>query len=186
MKNPDAREPTETLPDRLRRGDVFAPGCPSREVMRHVTSSWGLLILIALQDGTLRFGELRRRAGGVSERMLAQTLRWLEGDGLVVRRSHPVVPPHTDYTLTKNDCPTSWRMAGLSIRFMSAGQCRPVMIAIAPMSQPGPLIADEQTTESDAITQKTRRQKREEIRCPWHIKTSVKPRPRGFQIRGCC
>lgn len=100
MKNPDASEPTETLPDRLRRGDVFAPGCPSREVMKHVTSSWGLLILIALQDGTLRFGELRRRAGGVSERMLAQTLRWLEGDGLVVRRSHPVVPPHTDYTLT--------------------------------------------------------------------------------------
>lgn len=68
--------------------------------MKHVTSSWGLLILIALQEGTLRFGELRRRAGGVSERMLSQTLRWLEGDGLVVRRSYPVVPPHTDYTLT--------------------------------------------------------------------------------------
>ena len=82
------------------RGNVFAPTCPSREVMKHVTSSWGLLILIALQDGTLRFGELRRRAGGVSERMLSQTLRWLEGDGLVLRRSYPVVPPHTDYTLT--------------------------------------------------------------------------------------
>lgn len=85
---------------RPRHGNVFASGCPSREVMKHVTSSWGLLILIALQDGTLRFGELRRRAGGVSERMLSQTLRWLEGDGLVLRRSYPVVPPHTDYTLT--------------------------------------------------------------------------------------
>lgn len=100
MKNTDAPPRSDGLRVQLRRGDVFAPGCPSREVMKHVTSSWGLLVLIALQDGTLRFGELRRRAGGVSERMLAQTLRWLEGDGLVVRRSHAVVPPHTDYTLT--------------------------------------------------------------------------------------
>ena len=89
-----------TIADRLRRGDLFEPGCPSREVMRHVTSSWGVLILIALQDGTMRFSELRRRVTGVSERMLAQTLRWLEEDRLVVRRSYDVVPPHTDYTLT--------------------------------------------------------------------------------------
>ena len=68
--------------------------------MKHVTSSWGVLILIALQDGTMRFSELRRRVTGVSERMLAQTLRWLEQDRLVVRRSYEVVPPHTDYTLT--------------------------------------------------------------------------------------
>ena len=89
-----------TTADRLRRGDVFAPDCPSREVMRHVTSSWGVLILIALQDGTMRFSELRRRVTGVSERMLAQTLRRLEQDRLVVRRAYEVVPPHTDYTLT--------------------------------------------------------------------------------------
>lgn len=86
--------------NRVRHGNVFASGCPSREVMKHVTSSWGLLILIALQAGTLRFGQLRRQAGGVSERMLSQTLQWLVGDGLVLRRSYPVVPPHTDYTLT--------------------------------------------------------------------------------------
>lgn len=98
IKGPILASPRDS--GRVRHGNVFASGCPSREVMKHVTSSWGLLILIALQDGTLRFGELRRRAGGVSERMLSQTLRWLEGDGLVLRRSYPVVPPHTDYTLT--------------------------------------------------------------------------------------
>ena len=76
------------------------PDCPSREVMRHVTSSWGVLVLIALRDGTMRFSALRRRVRGVSERMLSQTLQWLENDGLVRRRAYPVVPPHTDYTLT--------------------------------------------------------------------------------------
>ena len=114
MKNVASLEPEASLPDRLRRGDVFSPGCPSREVMKHVTSSWGLLVLIALQDGTLRFGELRRRAGGVSERMLAQTLRWLADDGLVVRRAHPGVPPHTDYTLTPMGREAADKVAGLA------------------------------------------------------------------------
>lgn len=100
MENNGSMPASAREPGRPRHGNVFASGCPSREVMKHVTSSWGLLVLIALQGGTLRFGELRRQAGGVSERMLSQTLRWLEGDGLVLRRSYPVVPPHTDYTLT--------------------------------------------------------------------------------------
>ena len=93
--------PVPPLSERLRRGDLFAQDCPSREVMKHVTSSWGVLILIALQDGTMRFSVLRRRVTGVSERMLSQTLQWLEGDGLVVRKSYPVVPPHTEYSLTE-------------------------------------------------------------------------------------
>lgn len=88
------------LARKIERGDLFEPNCPSREVMKHVTSSWGVLVLIALQDGTLRFSELRRKVSGVSERMLAQTLQWLEADGLVARKSYPVVPPHVDYTLT--------------------------------------------------------------------------------------
>lgn len=78
----------------------MAEACPSREVLRHVTSRWGVLVLIALDKGTLRFGELRRAIGGISERMLAQTLHWLEGDGLVDRAVHDVVPPRVDYTLT--------------------------------------------------------------------------------------
>ncbi len=103
MKEISPRAPARTkgrVARRIERGDVFEPNCPSREVMKHVTSSWGVLVLIALQDGTLRFSELRRKVSGVSERMLAQTLQWLETDGLVQRRSYPVVPPHVDYTLT--------------------------------------------------------------------------------------
>jgi DNA-binding HxlR family transcriptional regulator len=91
---------TQHLADRLERGDVFEPRCPSRRILKHVTSSWGVLTLIALKPGTLRFSELRRTVSGVSERMLSQTLQQLEADGLVIRRSYPVVPPHVDYTLT--------------------------------------------------------------------------------------
>jgi DNA-binding HxlR family transcriptional regulator len=87
------------LSERL-HGELLSEGCPSREVLKHVTSRWGVLVLIALQRGTHRFSELRRRIGGVSERMLAQTLQWLEADGFVARRAYPVVPPHVEYTLT--------------------------------------------------------------------------------------
>ncbi|MDP3340754.1 helix-turn-helix domain-containing protein [Frigidibacter sp.] len=80
--------------------DVMNENCPSRRVLNHVTSRWGVLILIALQGGTLRFSALRRRIGGVSERMLAQSLRLLEEDGMVRRTAHPVVPPHVEYDLT--------------------------------------------------------------------------------------
>ena len=89
------------LADRMERGDVFAPRCPSRAILRHVTSSWGTLALIALLPGTLRFSDLRRKVAGVSERMLSQTLKQLEGDGLVSRQSFPVVPPRVDYALTE-------------------------------------------------------------------------------------
>jgi DNA-binding HxlR family transcriptional regulator len=92
---------TTRLGDRMDRGDVFEPRCPSRTVLKHVTSTWGLLTLIALRPGTLRFSELKRKVNGVSERMLAQTLQQLEGDGLVLRRSFPVVPPHVEYSLTE-------------------------------------------------------------------------------------
>ncbi len=82
--------------------------------MKHVTSSWGVLILITLQSGTLRFSQLRRRVTGVSERMLSQTLQWLESDGLVARRSYPVVPPHTDYTLTPLGIEAAEKVASLA------------------------------------------------------------------------
>ncbi|WP_164012559.1 winged helix-turn-helix transcriptional regulator [Pyxidicoccus trucidator] len=82
------------------RGDVYAPNCPSRGVLDHVTSRWGVLVLVALMDGTHRFSELRRQVAGVSEKMLAQTLHALEEDGFVLREVHPVIPPHVDYSLT--------------------------------------------------------------------------------------
>jgi DNA-binding HxlR family transcriptional regulator len=89
-----------SLSQKMDRGDLMAAACPSREVLKHVTSRWGVLVLIALLSGTQRFSNLRRRVNGVSERMLAQTLQWLEGDGLVDRRAFKVVPPHVEYTLT--------------------------------------------------------------------------------------
>lgn len=82
------------------RGDLMSAACPSRTVLRHLTSRWGVLVLLALQPGTLRFAQLRRAVDGVSERMLAQTLQWLEEDGMVTRTAHAVVPPHVDYALT--------------------------------------------------------------------------------------
>lgn len=89
------------LTGKLARGDVLAAGCPSREVLRSMTSQWGVLVLMVLRDGTLRFSELRRRIGGVSERMLAETLKRLEANGLVNRVAYPVVPPVTEYSLTE-------------------------------------------------------------------------------------
>ena len=92
---------TSNQPARMRRGELFSAECPSREVLKHVTSRWGLLVLVALmEDGTLRFSDLRRKIGGVSEKMLAQTLQNLELDGFIDRVSHPVVPPHVEYSLT--------------------------------------------------------------------------------------
>ena len=80
---------------------AFTRGCPTREVLDHVMSKWAPLVLAALSDGApLRWSELRRRAEGVSEKMLAQTLRTLEQDGLVLRDARPVVPPHVEYSLT--------------------------------------------------------------------------------------
>ena len=80
--------------------DTFTPDCPTRVLLDHITSRWGVLILVALSSGTMRWGELRRWARGISEKMLAQTLRTLEADGLVLREQRPVVPPHVDYSLT--------------------------------------------------------------------------------------
>ncbi|ENO88621.1 winged helix-turn-helix transcriptional regulator [Thauera linaloolentis] len=89
-----------TLEQQMARGNLMAATCPSRDVLRHLTSRWGVLVLIALSGKTCRFSELRHAINGVSERMLAQTLQWLEGDGMVLRKAYPVVPPHVEYSLT--------------------------------------------------------------------------------------
>ncbi|MGZ4663077.1 MAG: winged helix-turn-helix transcriptional regulator [Arthrobacter sp.] len=79
---------------------VVPAGCPSRTLLDHVTSKWGVLLLIALSEGEQRWSDLRRRAEGISEKMLAQTLKTLERDGLVSRKAQPVIPPRVDYSLT--------------------------------------------------------------------------------------
>ncbi|MEU5611987.1 helix-turn-helix domain-containing protein [Streptomyces sparsogenes] len=81
-------------------GGPDAAMCPARGVLEHVTSRWGVLVLGVLLGGTHRFSEVRRAIGGVSEKMLAQTLQTLERDGFVRREAHPVIPPHVDYSLT--------------------------------------------------------------------------------------
>jgi DNA-binding HxlR family transcriptional regulator len=81
--------------------NVYDPSCPARQVLEHLTSRWGVLALGALQERTYRFAELGRRIDGVSEKMLAQTLRTLERDGLVRRVSYPEVPPRVEYSLTE-------------------------------------------------------------------------------------
>ncbi|WP_051105799.1 winged helix-turn-helix transcriptional regulator [Parafrankia discariae] len=81
-------------------GGFFPRDCPTRTVLDHVTSRWGILVLLTLAEGTLRWGELRRAVEGVSEKMLAQTLRVLEQDGLVHREAFVVIPPHVEYSLT--------------------------------------------------------------------------------------
>ena len=91
---------SDKLSAKFERGDLFATPCPSRDVLKHVCSRWGVLILIALRSGTHRFSELRRKMGGVSEKMLSQSLRSLTEDGFVSRQSYPVVPPYVEYSLT--------------------------------------------------------------------------------------
>lgn len=81
-------------------GNLMAAECPSRNVLRRLTGRWGMLVLRALADEPHRFSGLRKRIGGISERMLAQTLQGLEGDGLVLRQDFQTVPPHVEYRLT--------------------------------------------------------------------------------------
>jgi DNA-binding HxlR family transcriptional regulator len=89
------------LPPEMFHANVMVQECPSRRVLSHVTSRWGVLVLIALSRAPkMRYGELRRAIGGVSERMLAQTLQTLEADGFVYRQAFEVVPPHVEYRLT--------------------------------------------------------------------------------------
>ncbi|MBX7551124.1 winged helix-turn-helix transcriptional regulator [Streptomyces sp. NPDC048665] len=93
--------------------DVFARACPSRPTLEHVTGKWGSLTLSALSSGTLRFNEVRRRVDGISEKMLSQTLRALERDGLVHRSAQPGNPPWVDYTLTELGEATAARLLDL-------------------------------------------------------------------------
>ncbi|ENT2993927.1 winged helix-turn-helix transcriptional regulator [Raoultella planticola] len=103
-----------TLSEQMRDGNLFVEECPSRDVLKHVTSHWGVLILIALRTGTHRFSDLRRKMGGVSEKMLAQSLQALEQDGFINRVSYPVVPPHVEYSLTPLGEQVSEKVAALA------------------------------------------------------------------------
>ena len=105
---------SQLLADGVLPADLMVAACPSREVLNHVTSRWGVLVLIALESGALRFSQLKRQIGGVSERMLAQTLKQLEGHGFVRRQAFEVVPPHVEYSLTPLGLEVAERVRGLA------------------------------------------------------------------------
>lgn len=84
----------------LVEASVYAKDCPSRQVLDRIGDAWSVLIVGSLKDGPLRYTQLAQRVPGVSPKMLTQTLRGLERDGLVTRTVHPVVPPRVDYALT--------------------------------------------------------------------------------------
>ncbi|WP_410087619.1 winged helix-turn-helix transcriptional regulator [Variovorax sp. N23] len=114
---PVPRHPTQdtsALLGAMRRGELLVASCPSRQVLQHLTSRWGVLVLLVLETRVHRFSALRRAIGGVSERMLAQTLQSLEGDGLVDRIAFDVVPPHVEYRLTPLGLEAAERVRGLA------------------------------------------------------------------------
>jgi DNA-binding HxlR family transcriptional regulator len=80
--------------------NVYAKDCASRQLLDRIGDTWSVLIVAALADGPLRYSQLAARIDGVSPKMLTQTLRALERDGLIGRTVYPVVPPRVDYELT--------------------------------------------------------------------------------------
>lgn len=93
--------------------EVFHQKCPAVQVLDHITSRWGIWVLLALREKELRFFELREHIDGVSEKMLSQTLRNLTGDGLVWRHVEPTVPPQVTYGLTELGEGTADHLGGM-------------------------------------------------------------------------
>lgn len=90
-----------TPPEPVLRGSPYRADCPTRRILDRIGDRWTVLIVGALWEGTARFSELRRRIEGISQKMLTQTLRALERDGLVRRTVHPEVPVRVEYALTE-------------------------------------------------------------------------------------
>jgi len=93
--------------------EVFHAKCTVVQVLDHITSRWGIWVLIGLREKELRFFELRERIEGVSEKMLSQTLKNLVSDGLVWRRVAPTVPPQVTYGLTELGEGTAEHLSGM-------------------------------------------------------------------------
>ena len=107
--------------------DVYNEGCPTRVILDRIADKWTVLIVGALEDRVKRFGELRREIGGISQKMLTQTLRGLERDGLVARMVYASVPPKVEYSLTELGR-TLVRMLG-AIRKWSENNIEDVLMA---------------------------------------------------------
>lgn len=82
------------------RPDIFRADCLSRQTLQLIADEWTPLVVYALEEGTMRFSQLLKRINGISTKMLTQTLRAMERNGLIQRIVHPVVPPVVEYSLT--------------------------------------------------------------------------------------
>ncbi|WP_439473132.1 winged helix-turn-helix transcriptional regulator [Brevundimonas sp.] len=91
--------PRETAPT-FERGDVYAAECPTRQLLDRIADKWTTLLLTTLDGGEMRFNALKRRIEGVSQKMLSQTLRQMERDGLVLRHVEATVPVSVTYEIT--------------------------------------------------------------------------------------
>ncbi|MEW9701716.1 winged helix-turn-helix transcriptional regulator [Paenibacillus sp. SI8] len=80
--------------------DISLKVCGYSKMLEIISSKWTVLIIYAMEDGRIRFGEMGRRIEGISKKMLTQTLRQLERDGIVTRELTPTIPPSVDYSLT--------------------------------------------------------------------------------------
>lgn len=98
---PQAQQVTAEIPPAdLRLPDVFAADCPTRQMLDRIGDKWTVLVVQVLAQGPMRFNGLKRRIGGVSQKMLAQTLKALERDGLVSRHVFATTPVTVEYALT--------------------------------------------------------------------------------------
>jgi DNA-binding HxlR family transcriptional regulator len=100
-------------PSKAHRPSVFDPDCSARDALELIASKWAILVLTALAKGPMRNGALLRKIGGVSQKMLTQTLRDLECNGLVARADLRTVPPHVEYRLTTLGKSLSTALGGL-------------------------------------------------------------------------
>jgi len=96
-----------------KKGNVYAPDCPSRALLEHVTTRWGVLVLVLLSTEPHRFSELAELIGGVSDKMLSQTLKTLTADGFVTRTVSDDGPVRVTYDLTEHGRGVAERLADL-------------------------------------------------------------------------
>src|SRR5215475_11672169 len=89
------------MPPKPKKADLFDPNCSSRDVLALIGSKWSMLLLCALYDSKTRTGQLKRKVQGISQKMLTQTLREMQQNGIVKRISYPEVPPRVEYELTE-------------------------------------------------------------------------------------
>jgi DNA-binding HxlR family transcriptional regulator len=89
------------MPTKSKKANLFDPNCSSRDVLELIGSKWSMLLLCALYDSKTRTGQLKRKVQGISQKMLTQTLREMQQNGIVERISYPEVPPRVEYELTE-------------------------------------------------------------------------------------